>query len=508
MAAGSLRQKIETSATTPPVAPADVVFGLGPRERADAVRVLWPAGIVQAEADVPPASLTVTELNRKPSSCPFLFTWNGSRFEFVTDFMGGGEMGSWIGPGERSVPDPVEYVRIPRGHLVPREGRLELKVTNELEEALFVDRLRLVAVAHPADVDVYPSTGLRSPSERRPFELFTVRAPHPPVRAVDDRGRDVLDRLVALDRHAVDTFDLEAIQGYAREHTLTIDVGVAPSVSRVRLLLTGWTDYAFSSDNVAAHQAGLVFVPPALQMRDDAGQWQTVVPEIGLPTGRPQTIVVDLTALLRRRVPRAPSSRMEMRIVTTARVYWDQILVDTSEPAPFVTTELDAMEATLRWRGYSAEIAADGAALPTYDFAHVSMVAPWKTMPGRYTRTGDVRALLNQSDDQFVISAPGDEVALTFDASALGPLPDGWTRTFLLHADGFSKEMNLHSASPDRLEPLPFHGMSRYPYAPPEHYPRTREHDAYRSTFNTRVVSGPVPTLEQMVLLSTTTLRD
>jgi len=64
----------------------------------------------------------------------------------------------------------------------------------------------------------------------------------------------------------------------------------------------------------------------------------------------------------------------------------------------------------------------------------------------------------------------------------------------------FSKEMNLHSASPDRLEPLPFHAMSRYPYMPPEHYPRTRELDRYRSEFNTRLVRGPVPMLEQALL--------
>ena len=32
-----------------------------------------------------------------------------------------------FGPGERSVPDPVEYVRIPRGRLIPRDGRLEVR---------------------------------------------------------------------------------------------------------------------------------------------------------------------------------------------------------------------------------------------------------------------------------------------------------------------------------------------------------------------------------------------
>jgi len=497
MAAGSLRQKIETAATSPAVAPADIAFGLGARAHADAVRVLWPAGIVQAEAEIAPASIAITELNRKPSSCPFLFTWNGARFEFITDFMGGGEMGAWTASGERSVPDPVEYVRIPRGSLVPRGGRLELRVTNELEETLFIDRLELVAVAHPSGVDVFPSAGLRSPSERRGFELFTTAAPRPPVRAIDDRGRDVLDRIATIDRRAVDGFELEAIQGYAREHALTIDLGDTPPGARVRLLLTGWTDYAFSSDNAAAHQAGLAFLPPALQVRDERGRWRTAIREIGLPTGRPQTVVVDVTAAL----AAAPAqARREVRIVTTARVYWDRILVDRSPRAEFVATPMRAIEATLRWRGYSAEHPSPPPVLPTYDYDRVTASSPWKTMAGRYTRPGDVRALVDATDDRFVVSAPGDEIALAFDAAGLPPLPAGWERTFLLHADGFSKEMNLRSASPDRVEPLPFHGMSGYPYFAPEHYPRTSEHDRYQSTFNTRRISGPLPTLEQTLM--------
>ncbi|MCV5591572.1 hypothetical protein OFN17_29520, partial [Escherichia coli] len=89
---------------------------------------------------------------RKPSSCPYLFTWNGGRFEFVTDFLGGGEMGYWLGPGQWNVPDPVEYVRIRDDQLRARNGRFEIRVTNELEEVLYLDRLQLIAVAHPANV--------------------------------------------------------------------------------------------------------------------------------------------------------------------------------------------------------------------------------------------------------------------------------------------------------------------------------------------------------------------
>ena len=116
-------------------------------------------------------------------------------------------------------------------------------------------------------------------------------------------------------------------------------------------------------------------------------------------------------------------------------------------------------------------------------------------MTGHYTREGDVRELLLNSDDMFVISRPGDEISLSFDAGGLPRLRDGWTRTFLLYADGFSKEMDINSASPDQLAPLPFHGMSRYPYSPPEHYPTDAKHLEYIGKFNTRVVTSQVPAI-------------
>ena len=278
------------------------------------------------------------------------------------------------------------------------------------------------------------------------------------------------------------------MRGYAGPHSLTLNLGSVPAGSPLRLLFTGWTDYAFSSDNVAAHQAGLPSQPPSLEIRDADNTWRTIVPELGIPVGRPQTIAIDLT----QHVPRT-GGRIEVRVNTSMRVYWDRILMDTSSPAPYTVTRLDAVEAQLRWRGFSAEIASDDLGPLTYDYDRVSSESPWKTMPGLYTREGDVRPLVASTDDRFVVSAPGDEIALAFDASTLPALPADWTRTFLLYVDGFSKEMNLHSASPDRLEPLPFHAMSRYPYRAPESYPRTRAHDRYRAEYNTRAIGGPLP---------------
>jgi tetratricopeptide (TPR) repeat protein len=502
--AGSLQQKLESYSASPAPAPSDVVFGLGQREAADAVRVLWPSGVVQAEtqsgvgaqasARVEPGALKVTELDRKPSSCPFLYTWNGERFEFVTDFMGAGETGAWAGPGQYNTPDPDEYVRIRGDQLKVKDGRYELRVTNELEEALFLDRVQLVAVAHPSGLEVYPDEGLRDAAPA--FKLYASEGARPPAAATDDHGHDVLSRLTKLDRQYPDDFKLLPIRGYAEPHTLTLDLGKDEGTADKRpdssfiLLLTGWTDYAWSSDNVAASQGGLGLKFPSLEVKDRAGRWRTVVENIGIPVGRPQTLVVDLTG-------KFLSASREVRIVTNMRVYWDRVLVDRRGAADFPArlTRLDPVSADLRWRGFSAEVKPDGREPLSYDYARVSLASPWKAFPGRYTREGDVRELLKTTDDVFVVARAGDEVSLSFDASRLPALPPGWTHTFLLYADGFSKEMNIHSASPDQLAPLPFHGMKGYPPAWPESYPVEPARADYIERYNTRVVARSLPLL-------------
>lgn len=218
-------------------------------------------------------------------------------------------------------------------------------------------------------------------------------------------------------------------------------------------------------------------------MKDRSGRWRTVDPDIGIPVGRPQTIVVDVTDLARQ--------HRQVRIVTNMRVYWDQILIATAanEPPPIETVPLRA--ATLRWRGFSAEDAPDGREPWGYDYAKVLLDTPWKLMPGRYTREGDVSELIAKTDDRFVVSRPGDELALSFDASALPPLPPGTRRTFLLYSVGYSKEMDLHSVSPDEAAPLPFRGMTRYPYDWPERYPHPEDLDR----FHTRTIRRSIPRL-------------
>jgi len=232
---------------------------------------------------------------------------------------------------------------------------------------------------------------------------------------------------------------------------------------------------------------------PALQVKDAEGKWRTVIEDIGIPVGRPQTVTVDLTG-------KFLSANREVRIVTNMRILWDQILVASwGEQSQTRMTRLDPSSANLRWRGFSQEITPDGREPFGYDYQNVLFTSPWKVMPGRYTREGDVRPLLNRSDDMFVISRPGDEISLSFDARRLPPLAAGWTRTFLLYSDGFSKEMDINSASPDQVLPLPFHGMTKYPYADPEVYPLTAARRAYIERYNTRVIRAEISSIDALL---------
>ena len=232
---------------------------------------------------------------------------------------------------------------------------------------------------------------------------------------------------------------------------------------------------------------------PALQVKDDRGRWRTVIQDIGIPVGRPQTVTVDLTG-------KFLSSSREVRIVTNMRILWDQILVDTSgEQASLPMMRLDPVGAHLKWRGFSREITPDGREPFGYDYEQISFTSPWKVMPGRYTREGNVRELLLESDDMFVISRPGDEISLSFDARKLPPVRPGWSRTFLFYADGYSKEMDINSASPDQVWPLPFHGMTKYPYADPEKYPMTAARRAYIEKYNTRLVTTEISSIDTLL---------
>src|SRR5262245_45875640 len=481
---GSLRQKLEVYASSPAPASSSLIFGLGYRTAVDSLQLLWPSGVLQSELSVKPsATNTFEELDRKGTSCPILYAWNGSRYDFVTDFLGGSAIGARE-PGDTwSYPDSDEYIRVTGDQLKERDGVYSILMNNQLEEVIYFDAVRLLAVDHPADVEVYPNERLMPVSPYPEFKIYATRGARPPAKAFDDKGADILPLIKGVDRRYPEDFEKLKFKGYAKEHAITLDLGDVKNARRVLLILTAWIDYADSTSNMAAGQAGVGITPPYLQVKNARGEWQTVIPQMGFPAGLPKTMTVDLTG-------KFLCGDSQVRIVTSMRIYWDQILVDTFDgDAPARITKLDPLRADLRWRGFPREYSPDGRKPLIYDYSVIEPSAPWKAHLGNYTRFGDVRELLLALDDMYVITRNGDEMRIDFDARALPDLPKGWKRTFLVYAEGFGKDMDINSARPETIGELPFHGMKSYPYAPTDRYPMTKRRQDYLLRYNTRTVN-------------------
>src|SRR5439155_27323999 len=161
-------------------------------------------------------------------------------------------------------------------------------------------------------------------------------------------------------------------------------------------------------------------------------------------------------------------------------VYWGHIsvapLVDTAGAVRVTRQEVE--RATLSARGCMQEFSPDGRLPTVYDYDRLEAV-PAIRPAGRVTAFGDVTELLHAADDRFVIFGPGDELTVSFDAEKLPALPPGWKRSFVLRTWGYCKDSGPFTATAETVEPLPFRGMSRYPYGPGERYPTDALHQGY-----------------------------
>jgi len=483
--AGLVSQQYVVGGASGPVAlePLRIHAGLGAQAKIDWLRVVWPDAVLQAELEIPGDRVAkIEELSRKTSSCPYLFAWNGSHFEFVCDFGGVGGLGYLVAPGTYAPPDPTEYVPVPR--LEPRDGEYVLQALETLEEVTYFDEAKLIAVDHPAGTEAYPNEMMAIGVPLPEFEVFCVKEPIEPVRAVDHRGADVTDALRRVDRRYAGATRLDdRFDGLAEDHFVELDFGdrlrAVPAGARLVLFLYGWVEYGYSATNYAAAQAGLRAKAPTLLVERD-GRWVEVLPEAGYPAGLQHMMTLEVTGKV------LPGDR-KIRIATNMEIYWDRIFLGVPlGPEAFSLKEAPARHADLHFLGYPREYSPDGRLPNLADYGNADRAAAWKLLEGAYTRFGDVTDLVREADDCYVIMGPGEELTLRFAADAFGPVPAGRQRTFLLKTDSFCKDMDLHTAYPDTVEPLPFHGMSGYPYRADERYPDTPKTRAYRERYNTR----------------------
>ncbi len=460
-------------------------FGLGRQTRAEVLRVVWTNGVPQSEVD-PKINTTVVETQILKGSCPMLYAWDGERHRFVTDLLWPSPLGMLMDDGRRAFSDAAQdYVKVRGDQLRAREGVYSLRITEELWETVYLDEVRLMAVDHPAEAGVYVDERFRPPPFP-PFRLHTARNPRPPVSATDDRGRDALGRLRAEDGRYVDGFEVTAFQGVAAPHSLTLDLGAFPDSARVTLFLNGWVFPTDTSLNLALSQRtdGLRGQPPSVEVPDREGRWQTVIPFAGFPNGKRKTCVLDLTG-------KFLCEDRRVRISTNMQVYWDRAFFTVDEPeVPTTVTTLTPARADLRYRGFS-RVYREGENGPhLFDYEDVKGGPAWRDLEGDYTRYGDVTPLLLAADDQYAVMNAGDEVALTFDAGGLPPLRAGWARDFVLYSNGWVKDGDINTAHSQTVGPLPYHGVSAYPYGPGDAYPADEAHRRFLETYQTRRVTN------------------
>ncbi|MFZ1050936.1 MAG: FG-GAP-like repeat-containing protein [Candidatus Sulfotelmatobacter sp.] len=488
--AGGNRQKFEIAGSNGYLGQnsTDIVVGLGDAKEADIVRMTWPTGVLQDEINVAgDRQQNFLEMDRRGSSCPTLFVWNGERYELVGDMLGAGVVGHWVGSGQRDVPRPVEYIKIDRNAIREKKGKLSFRFMEPLEEAVYLDQVRVLSVHHPAELEVYPNEYFASTPPYPPFKVVVSRDARPPAGAWDEHGHNVLPDLQA--HRYIGDFALTHFQGFATSHSVMLDLGEPYRGGPLWLLLHGEVEYFSANSMYAASQAGVQAISPYVEARGANGQWVRVIHDMGFPAGGPRTMTADLSGKL-------PPGTQKIRITTDLQIYWDSILVSRT-PQDFRNkaqsarlTPVPLVRADLGFHGFPLKIEGTPPGNVQYIYEEVSATGPYTRPAGTYTRYGDVLPLLTALDDQLVVFGSGDEVRLDFDPSQLPALPQGWVRDYFFAANGYEKDMDFYAAEGNFVAPLPFLSMGDYPYTPRKSFPLDDAHVNYLLEYNTRHMSG------------------
>jgi hypothetical protein len=492
-------------------------FGLGQQHSADVLRIVWTNGIPNNVLDVSNRA-TIYDQQNLGGSCPYLYTWNGSRFEFCTDCLWAAPIGLQFAQGLAAPTREWEYLRIDSSYLKPRDGEYVLQMTEELWEAAYFDSIQLLAIDHPPEIEVFTNEKV-GPAELAQFQVHVVRKRHAPQRVLDTTGQDISQIVAKRDGRYTKTWQQGINQGVTDEHYIELDLGELQHPEQVRLFLTGWMFPTCTSINVSMAENPLKpkSKPPSIWMPDEAGEWQEVIPYAGFPGGKTKTIVIDLSN-------KFPSDDYRLRVVTNMELCWDEvffsdepagnesaqatrdgdaalsqqlsgsasseneldaILSQLNESAPYRIARQSLLGADLHFRGFSRMLTQPYNAPKRYDYEQVTRASIWPPMQGGFTRYGDVTSLVRQPDDLQAVLGAGDELTMRFEASQL-PLPEGWVRDFVLYNVGWDKDADLNTIQGQSVEPLPFRAMRQYPYAPQQAFPDSPAHRQFIETYQTR----------------------
>lgn len=419
------------------------------------------------------------------TSCPSLYTWNGTSYVYVAEVSNHGWLGYINYISEN--PDwnivywrnnPWDYIKLDQSQLHPRNNEYyDLILTQNWDEIFYLDAAHLMVVDHPPDVDVYSTMVEQYIDPDYMGQIYTVSKENQltPISAFNEKGEDMLQIISDIDE--IFTTGEDGITSPSWDNInwnrLTLDLGDLSQAEQIKLVVRGvvdwgspddyntWIDSFFSQPVPNGTQ---ITPPPYMEVKDVNGNWVLVQESRQFPIppdSVPRTFVVDLTGLFL-------TDDYSLRISNFWNVTFDYIGVDTTPQQEVIIHQI-------------------------YPEANLYPVFPTNSQSeGNFTRYGNVTELVINADDKFVIGRQGDEVSLTF-PDDIGAPPEGMERDIFFYISLWFKDEygNWGFGFGFTVDPLPFQNMSGFPYPPTESYPYITENLEYLSEYNTRLITIP-----------------
>jgi len=416
-------------------------------------------------------------------SCPVLYVWNGGNYETI----GTVSIDSGFGYPSKiendgldfETPNPIDYAIIDDGQLKADDGAYKLVLAEDLSEITYQDSAQLYKVFHPIGTQLISGTPIYVAPPFLQDTFHTIKNPVSPVEAYMEDGTDILPLIAKID----DKYTNESKPFYDRPFRFTLDFGDLSDAEQIKLVFTGATEWVYVPP----------FEPSYAEVIDENGNWTRVDSRIdSLPelTIEPQirTFAIDVTDWFL-------TDNYSIRFTDWHVKRWNYIAVDTSLDEWYLMTELEMTGAQLFRKGVSRMI--NNPEGFTWDYDDVRFIED--KFEGNFTRYGDVYDVLVDSDDKFVIMAPNDAIEVKYDrghgiADLFADL-GFFKRSFILVSDAYHKEEFVKYWFDEdicKVEPLPFHDMSCYPYPENESYPWNDEHLEWWDEYQTRYIEpGP-----------------
>jgi hypothetical protein len=424
------------------------------------------------------------------ASCPSLYYWNGTDYVYVTEVSNAGWLGymDYMDENGNIVfggGNPWDTIKLDANKLTPKDGYYDMVLFQQWDEIFYLDAAYMLVVDHPIDTDVY-STMMNYVNQAFTGELYTVSKTNlqTPVSALNEKGEDVLPYLSQLDGVFTPGNNGLASPSWDNitSNQLTLDLGDLSDAQQIKLIINGMVDwgspelyYEWVDSFKTAFDQGLVpdgtqiYPAPYMEVMNETGSWVRVPQDRQMPTPSdfvPRSFVVDLSGLFP-----TDANEYQIRINNFFNVTFDYIGIDIT-PQENITVQRINPEATLNSIGFGGTLS---------------------DASGSFTKYGDVTEILVEADDMFAIGMQGDRVALKFPTANIAPLEDGMERDIFLFVACWFKDPpgNWGYGFKFTVDPLPFQGMSGFPYLETESYPYDSEHLSYLSEYNTRVVNSP-----------------